>query len=263
MVRCSTLGLTAIATGASCSLAWYIANSTASLVAVNHVGSVDTAVAGNISGINVTIGYNAVTATSCDLTNDEGEVHYYLGSVRNASGTPRATGTFTFSANWGTATPADKALMEGHTYKVFISGEANARVLSSASATAVADDESSGGLTVYVKCASATLTVSFDDDSGVGASVTVNYAVRTNNASGLEYMKDNDANVAWGQPVKANNSGSLGEATLSYAQADDAGYTGSKQYEVMTKSGTWGVMTPRTFLHDADKIAVSAGTQVA
>ena len=36
MVRCSTLGLTAIATGASCSLAWYAASTSASATAVNY-----------------------------------------------------------------------------------------------------------------------------------------------------------------------------------------------------------------------------------
>ena len=244
--------------------AWYTASSTASLTAVEHVGSLNTTVNGSITGLTVTIAYNAQTKAGADnnpdLTNADGEVHYYVGSVRNATNSD-GIGVLTFTPDWGSATPADKALMLNHKYKAFIKGEGNVRILADNPASAaesnvaMEDTNSTEGYAVYITNDGGTLKVCRTQNGTYTTSIDVNYAVRTNNPYGLECFLSSESsnpNYVSGQAVTAT------EAPATPAPGD--AYIDAENHFKVWDGDSW---EDGGYAHTADKIYVGVGDQVA
>lgn len=257
-----------------CGVAWYTASvnsATAQSISTNKLNVDET---GYVDPIQVPIDYTVTTKTSPDLTNSSGNTSYVLnGDVRPGTSGVTPVGEFYISAtfHYAGASPtaaeaANVAALNGKTYKVEITGfsEGNAKVLTSNSATAVAD----GSLThkyVYAKVSGTTITLSNEQDVNAGAanyngsaaalseSNTLYYAIRANNEWGLEVtgsengsQKKDGSEVAAGTIVKEGDDFYVCKATyISTAGDANASAFGAK----------WQIAYP----HSADKISFGVG----
>lgn len=231
------------------------------------MGELNTAISGAMDTVSVTLTYAvATTGTAPDLTNGDGDVYYWNDSARAATGAAKKFGSFTFTPGWGTTSTTNKNSMVGHTYKIFIKGEGNVKVLKDDQSTPDASDasgvakenDSAEGYALYLRNNNGALEVSRDGSTGWASTATVKYAVRTNNPNGLEYLiasENTDAFEDKGQVIKTTTDADAASETIGYS---------TSTYHVQEKSGTWADKANTGYIHKlADTISASVGVQDA
>ena len=181
----------------------------------------------------------------------------------------RLIGEYQVTATWTSGAPAGARLeaLKGKNYTFAIQKTGNVEILTAAKDTltltgVLTDGQKTANLAAakaYCTGADASTTAhvtirfesNFAGTIGTNSSVTLDkpyYVVKTNNPTGLEYVKESGEGSSMSTNVIAEATGTKDSGTK--------GYVNEAPYEVKNSAGggTWNSMDPKVYLHDGDSI---------